>query len=152
MPETLILTGKEIKDLLSMIEVLDAVEDAFKAYGEGKADMPPKSYLRVEKGDFRAMPAHLLGMAGIKWVNVHPENQKLALPTVMGILICSDPETGYPWAVMDATEITAYRTGATAAIASKYLARPDSKVVGVVGAGQNWPKLVARIKRSWMRP
>jgi alanine dehydrogenase len=53
----------------------------------------------------------------------------------MAILIYSDPETGYPLAIMDATEITAYRTGATAAIASKYLARRDSHTIGIIGAG-----------------
>jgi alanine dehydrogenase len=54
----------------------------------------------------------------------------------MATLIYSDPATGYPLAVMDAMDITAYRTGATAAIASKYLARPDSSTLGLIGAGQ----------------
>ena len=103
--------------------------------GEGKGKMPAKVYLSVEKGDFRAMPAALPGCAGMKWVNVHPKNPSLGLPSVMAILIYSDPETGYPLAIMDATEITAYRTGAAAAIASKYLARPDSHTVGIIGAG-----------------
>jgi alanine dehydrogenase len=53
----------------------------------------------------------------------------------MAILIYNDPETGYPLAIMDATEITAYRTGAAAAIASKYLARRDSHTIGIIGAG-----------------
>jgi alanine dehydrogenase len=81
------------------------------------------------------MPAALPGCAGVKWVNVHPQNPSLGLPSVMAILIYSDPETGYPLAIMDATEITAYRTGAAAAIASKYLARRDSHTIGVIGAG-----------------
>jgi ornithine cyclodeaminase/alanine dehydrogenase-like protein (mu-crystallin family) len=54
----------------------------------------------------------------------------------MGIIVYSDPNTGYPLAIMDATEITAYRTGATAAIASKYLAPDNSRTLGIVGAGQ----------------
>jgi alanine dehydrogenase len=97
--------------------------------------MPPKVYLAVEHGDFRAMPAALPGCAGVKWVNVHPQNPSRGLPSVMAILIYSDPETGYPLAIMDATEITAYRTGATAAIASKYLARHNSHTIGIIGAG-----------------
>jgi len=66
---------------------------------------------------------------------VHPQNPSRGLISVMAVLIYNDPETGYPLAIMDATEITAYRTGAAAAIASKYLARRDSHTLGVVGAG-----------------
>jgi alanine dehydrogenase len=62
----------------------------------------------------------------------------------MAILIYSDPDTGYPLAIMDATDITAYRTGATAAIASKYLARSNSRTLGLVGAGrQAYTQLLA---------
>jgi alanine dehydrogenase len=119
-----------------MKEVIPAVEEAFRLSALGQARMPPKSYLLVEKGDFRAMPASLPGAAGLKWVNVHPQNPQHGLPTVMAILIYNDPETGYPLAVMDATDITAYRTGAASAVASKYMARKDSKTLGLVGAGR----------------
>jgi ornithine cyclodeaminase/alanine dehydrogenase-like protein (mu-crystallin family) len=73
--------------------------------GEGRGKMPAKVYLAVEHGDFRAMPASLPGCAGVKWVNVHPQNPSRGLPSVMAVLIYSDPETGYPLAIMDATEI-----------------------------------------------
>jgi alanine dehydrogenase len=118
-----------------MPDVINVVEDAFRMCGEGKGNMPAKTYLSVEGGDFRAMPAALPGSAGMKWVNVHPQNPSRGLPSIMAILIYNDPETGYPLAIMDATEITAYRTGAAAAIASKYLARRDSHTIGIIGAG-----------------
>jgi alanine dehydrogenase len=141
---TLIISAKDVRELLHMGEVVDAVEDAFRAYGEGELEMPPKAYLKVREGDFRAMPSCMAGAAAIKWVNCHPNNRSKGLPTVMGVLIYSDSETGYPLAVMDATEITAYRTGATAAIASKYLARRDSRTLGLVGAGrQAYSQLLA---------
>jgi len=133
---TLILNKNALKDLLKMPDVIRVVEDAFKAWGQDKANMPPKAYLVVEQGDFRAMPAAIPGAVGMKWVNVHPNNMSRDLPTVMAILIYSDPETGYPLAVMDATDITAYRTGATSAIASKYLARQNSHTLGIIGAGR----------------
>ena len=133
---TLLLDRNATSDLLSMPEVIRAVEDAFVAWTEGKASMPPKAYLTVEKGDFRAMPAAIPGAAGVKWVNVHTQNPSLGLPTVIGVFIYSDPDTAYPLAVMDATEITAYRTAATAAIASRYLARKDSHALGIIGAGK----------------
>jgi alanine dehydrogenase len=132
---TLLLDRNAIKALLGMSDVVNVVEEAFRMCGEGKGKMPPKTYLALEHGDFRAMPASLPGCAGVKWVNVHPQNPSLGLPSIMAILIYSDPETGYPLAIMDATEITAYRTGAAAAIASKYLARRDSHTVGIIGAG-----------------
>jgi len=132
---TLLLDRNAIKTLIRMSDVINVVEEAFKMCGEGKGKMPPKVYLAVEQGDFRAMPAALPGCAGVKWVNVHPRNPSLGLPSIMAILIYNDPETGYPLAIMDATEITAYRTGAAAAIASKYLARRDSHTIGIIGAG-----------------
>jgi alanine dehydrogenase len=132
---TILLDRNAIKTLIRMSDVINVVEEAFRMCGEGKGKMPAKVYLSVEQGDFRAMPAALPGCAGVKWVNVHPQNPSLGLPSIMAILIYNDPETGYPLAIMDATEITAYRTGAAAAIASKYLARRDSHTIGIIGAG-----------------
>lgn len=144
---TLILKKDDVQKLLDMAEVIKAVEQAFKDWAQGRGDMPPKAYLLVEKGDFRAMPAALPGAVGIKWVNVHTQNSSLGLPTVMATLIYSDPSTGYPLAVMEATDITAYRTGATAAIASKYLARKDSRTLGIIGAGrQSYTQLLAHLE------
>lgn len=133
---TLILGKTVVRSMLNMAEVIKAVEQAFRDWTRGKATMPSKSYVRLDKGDFRAMPAALPGSAGVKWVNVHPDNPAQGLPTVMAVLILNDPETGYPLAVMDATDITAYRTGATAALASKYMARRDSAALGIIGAGR----------------
>jgi alanine dehydrogenase len=132
---TLLLDRNAVKNLMKMADVISVVEEAFKMLGEGRGKMPAKTYLSLERGDFRAMPAALPGCAGVKWVNVHPQNRSLGLPSIMAILIYSDPQTGYPLAIMDATEITACRTGAAAAVASKYLARPDSHTVGIIGAG-----------------
>ncbi len=127
-----------------MSEIIKVVEQAFRDWAQGKGRMPPKAYLFVDRGDFRAMPAALPGVAGVKWVNVHPQNPAHGLPTVMGIIIYSDPETGYPLAIMDGTDITAYRTAAAATVASKYLARQDSHTLGIVGAGrQAYTQIIA---------
>lgn len=133
---TLLLSKNDVKGLLSMPAVIEAVEQALKDHAVGHARMPHKVYLDTESGDFRAMPASLSGAAGMKWVCAYPGNPAKGLPNVMATLIYSDPATGYPLAIMDAMDITASRTGATAAIASKYLARPDSAALGFVGAGQ----------------
>jgi alanine dehydrogenase len=133
---TLLLNKKDVQHLIAMEEVIPVVEQAFKELTEGKGAMPSKVYLTVKDGDFRAMPAALPGAAGMKWVNVHPGNPLKGLPTVMAVLIYNDPATGYPLAIMDATESTAFRTAATSAIASKYLARKNSTILGIVGAGR----------------
>jgi len=133
---TLILSRKDVAGLLDMPEVMQTVEQAFRDYASGRAQMPAKVYLQVPKGDFRAMPAAVPEAAGVKWVNVHPNNCSKGLPTVLGVIICSDPDTAYPLAIMDATEITAYRTAATSANASRYLARQNSRTLGLIGAGR----------------
>lgn len=134
---TRIISGDELSGLISMEAVVDALEEAFVAYYEGDAEMPPKSYLNVPDGDFRAMPATVSGSAGIKWVNVHPKNpDRFDIPTVMGVVVYSDPETAYPLAILDGTELTRYRTGAVAGVATKYLAPPDASSLGLLGAGQ----------------
>jgi alanine dehydrogenase len=141
---TLLLDRNAVNNLMNMPDVINVVEEAFRMWGEGRGNMPAKAYLLVEHGDFRAMPAALPGCAGMKWVNAHPKNQSLNLPSVMAVMIYNDPETGYPLAIMDGTKITAYRTGAAAAIASKYPARQDSHTIGIVGAGcQSYTQIMA---------
>jgi len=133
---TLILKSADVRSLLDMPSIIDVVEQGIKDLAAGKAKMPPKVYLDTERGDFRAMPALIPGAAGIKWVNVHPGNPLVGLQTVMATIIYNDPMTGYPLAIMDGTEITAYRTGAASAIAAKYMARKDSHILGLIGAGR----------------
>jgi alanine dehydrogenase len=122
--------------LLNVGEVMSVVEQTFRDYAMGRTKMPPKVYIELDKGDFRAMPSAIPGAVGVKWINVHPKNRELGLPTVMGILIYSDPDSAYPLAIMEATEITACRTAASSANACKYLARSDSRTLGLIGAGR----------------
>ncbi|MFQ5887642.1 MAG: alanine dehydrogenase, partial [Candidatus Hydrothermarchaeales archaeon] len=134
------LNSDEIKTVLDIDDVILAVEKAFEQHGLDKVQMPPKSYLYFERynGDLRTMPAYIeaLEMAGAKIVNSHPGNPSKGIPTVMAVVILNDPKTGAPLAVMDGTHLTDMRTGAAGAVACKYLAREDSKVVGLVGAGR----------------
>ena len=166
--ETLLLNGEAVDENARMDRVIDAVEGAFAAYERGDARMPAKSYIDLPAydGDFRSMPAYLnvrgvesadgrdpassLGpgdwdAAGIKWVNVHTDNPAdHDLPTVMGTMIYSDPETAFPLAIMDGTELTMKRTGAAAAVATDHLAVPDASSLGIVGAGvQSYTQLEA---------
>jgi len=149
--ETLLLNGTDVRENAAMAELVPAIEDAFAAFERGDAQMPPKSYIDLPayNGDFRSMPAYLdagtWDAAGIKWVNVHPDNpEKFDLPTVLGTMIYSDPETAVPLAVMDGRELTMLRTGAAAAVATDHLAVPDATSLGIVGAGvQSYTQLRA---------
>jgi len=136
----LLLTERDVKRLLSTQEVMEAVELAFAEKGLKRVQMPSKQYVFFKNynGDLRTMPSHLEGLdiSAAKVVNVHPENRsKHNLPTVMATLIVIDPKNGAPIAVMGGTWITDIGTGAAGGVAVKYLARKNSKVVGLVGAG-----------------
>lgn len=114
-----------------------AIEEAFAEHGRGNVQMPPKSYIFFDKGDFRTMPAYIpsLKIAGVKVVNVHPDNRDHGLPTVMALLIIIDPETGFPSAIINATKLTDLRTAAAGAVAAKHLAPKKSVIMGVMGSG-----------------
>ena len=136
--KTLVIVRHEVEQLLDVNEALQAVEGAFKLKSQGKSIMPAKIYLNIPEyqGDYRAMPAYINGIAGLKWVSTYPNNRQYNLPNVMATIILSDPDTGYPLAIMDGTYITAIRTGVAGGIAAKYLARKGSSIIGVIGAGR----------------
>lgn len=123
---------------LPMSDIILTLEKMFREKGEGRVEMPPKPGIHPRPDSFiHAMPAYIpaLSAAGMKWVSGYPENPKKGLPYISGLIILNDPETGLPRAVMDCTWITAKRTGAATALAAKYLARPDSEAVGILGCG-----------------
>ncbi|MEZ0395588.1 MAG: ornithine cyclodeaminase family protein [Anaerolineales bacterium] len=123
---------------LDMKTIIELLEKAFVDKGHGKVEMPPKPGIHTMPDAFiHAMPAYIPSMrsAGIKWVSGYPENYKRGLPYITGLLILNDAETGLPYAVMDCTWITAMRTGAASALSAKYLARPQSEVVGILACG-----------------
>ena len=98
--------------------------------------MPPKVYLESPgHGDFRAMPARGDGLAMLKWISSFPGNPAHGLPTVMGVVVLSDATTSAPVALLDARSVTALRTGAVAAVASRALAREDAETAGIMGCG-----------------
>jgi ornithine cyclodeaminase/alanine dehydrogenase-like protein (mu-crystallin family) len=135
----LYLSRDEIEKLnVSMKEVIKAVEEAFLEKAKGKTEAPPKPGVHPQNDAFiHAMPAYLsrIRVAGVKWVSGFPENPKRGMPYISGLLVLNDLETGFPICVMDCTWITAKRTGAATAVAARYLAREDSKTLGILGCG-----------------
>ena len=138
-PQLLYLSRSDVeKTGLDMATIIDLLEKAFLEKGNGRVEMPPKPGIHSRPDAFiHAMPAYIPAMrsAGVKWVSGYPGNQERGLPYISGLLILNDDETGIPYAVMDCTWITAYRTGAATALAARYLARPDSQVAGILACG-----------------
>ena len=123
---------------LDLREVNRAIEEAFAEHGRGNVQMPPKVYITFEHGDFRTMPGYIpsLNTAGVKVVNVHPENPKTGLPTVMALTVLLSVQSGIPEAILNATRLTDMRTGAAGAVAAKYLSPSEEITLGVVGSGR----------------
>jgi len=146
---SLILTGSQVMQVLDMDLALSSAQEAFTAYGEGRVNMPPKAYLTLAQGDFRAMYGEIFllrdHICGLKWVNVHPGNPARGLLTVMAKIILNDPDTGLEFADLDGTHITDYRTGAAGGVAARYLARSDATRLGLIGAGAQARTQVAAI-------
>lgn len=138
--QLLYLSRHDVDDAgVTMEEIIDALEIAFREKGKGRTEMPPKPGIHPGGGDnfIHAMPAYIPAMksAGIKWVSGFPGNVERGAPYINGLLILNDVETGLPLSIMDCVWITAKRTGAATALSARYLARPDASVAGVLGCG-----------------
>lgn len=138
--ELLYLSQKDVQACLSMKETVEEVEKAIKLLAEGKAVQPPKIYMTIpdHHGFIKPMTAYItsMGVSASKIFAFFPDNpQKYGKPTVHATVVLNDGLTGVPIAIMDGTWITALRTAASSAIAAKYLAKSNSHVVGMIGAG-----------------
>lgn len=134
---------------------IEVMESVFSLHQKEDYVLPNKSVLRwgdidseTTRGRVNSMPASIGGefqSVGIKWISSSPTNpDKYGLPRASGIIILNDYETLFPKAIMDGMLLSAMRTGANSGVAAKYLAREDSKVLGLIGAGaQNKTQLMA---------
>jgi alanine dehydrogenase len=131
-----VLSHDAVLAAVSPAAAIERVREGFLRHHAGDWVMPSKVYLESPGlGDFRAMPALGDGLALLKWITSFPGNPAVGLPTVTGIVCLSDASNGLPLALLDARSVTALRTGAVAAVASRALARPDASSVGIVGCG-----------------
>ena len=144
------LSGPDIDSVgLSSTEIVAAVEDAVRAHGDRRVVVEPRVHLVPDNdgaGHFNVLRGHLSangpsppdtstrGVSGVKVVGDFVANYAAGLPSELGLLTLYDPATGVPLSIMDATLITACRTGAMTAVGARYLARPGSRVLGHVGA------------------
>ena len=150
----LLLNRGAVQQLLTMEECIELVEKAFAELAQGTAVMPQRVAVTdaEHNGWYAFMPAQLRGMGalGIKAVTVYKDNPaKYDLPSTLATVILLDGETGKATSVMDGGYLTAMRTGAVAGVATRYLARQDARVAGVLGTGvqartQVWAMTIAR--------
>jgi ornithine cyclodeaminase/alanine dehydrogenase len=138
-PGTLLLNRQDIISLLSLNDYIRIVEDAFRLYAEGKTLEPGLLHIDAPTGEFHIKGGGLQldrTYCGVK-VNAgfFQNRARFDMPNIQGTIILCDGENGYPLALMDSIEITLSRTGATTAVAAKYMARPDSCVATICGCG-----------------
>jgi alanine dehydrogenase len=137
--KTLILGRSDMVGLLTPAEYNDCVEHAFRMHGLGRVYMEPKGHIVLDRyqGEWEVMPSYIEEpeAAACKWVSIREDNSRYELPAVFSILIYTHPETGFPLAICDGSHHTLMRTGASAAVSAKWLARKDSKVLAILGTG-----------------
>jgi len=124
-------------------DIFGVVEEAVRAQGRGQVVLEPRVHLvpPSSNGHFNILRGHLSpqNVSGVKVVGDFPDNYRQDLPSELALVTLYDPDTGVPLAIVDGTLITAARTGALTSLGAKYLARPDSAVLGHIGArGSAW--------------
>ena len=142
--ELLYLSRAEVERLLDVDAMLEALGAALISLSSGVTHVPPRVAARVEgRGLLGVMPGYVPGVAlESKLVSVFPDNDHHGIPSHQGLIALFDESNGTPYAVMDGSYITAIRTGGTAAVAARALAREDASVLAILGAGtQGWSHL-----------
>jgi alanine dehydrogenase len=140
MSHPIILNNDQIAEILTIPDCIEIMENLFQEYYEhehcGLIQMPPKVYLDIPNGDFRAMPALVKNTAGIKWCGVHLDATGTRRKVnIFAKVLINDVDSGELLAIMDGEVLTATRTAAVTAVATKYMSRPDSLVGAFVGCG-----------------
>lgn len=137
--DLLYLSQQDVVDVApSVAETVEIVSGALHEHGLGETENPPKPGVHPLPRTFiHAMPALIKRkkQVGMKWVSGFATNHERGLPNISGLIVMNDPETGIPAAIMDGVYITAIRTASVSAVAARHLARKDSKVLSIVGAG-----------------
>ncbi|MHB8694037.1 MAG: ornithine cyclodeaminase family protein [Solirubrobacteraceae bacterium] len=136
MPTIPVLDHDAVLAAVSPARAIENVHEALLKHHAGEWVMPSKLYLQSQPyGDFRAMPAKGDGLAILKWITSFPGNPSKGLLGVNGVVCVSDALTGELLMLLDARAVTALRTGAVAAVASRVLARDDASSVAIIGCG-----------------
>ena len=138
-PAMLVLSREDVRALLDLDDLIDALGSAMADLSAGRASVPDRigALVPEREGRLMAMPGYVpsLGALVSKLVSLFPHNAGTAVPTHQAVIVSFDAQTGSPTALLDGTEITAVRTGACSALSARLLAREDASVLAVLGTG-----------------
>ena len=130
----IVLGKKEIEAVMDPQKMMDQIEEAYRIFKSGKYYMPPRTSVENENKTMMYMPCYTGDVIGTKILSIFPDNAKLGLPSIDGIVLLNDHETGSPAAVLDGQAVTAWRTGAVGGTGIRHLAAEDAHTAGIVGA------------------
>ena len=135
--QLLFLNEDRVRQYLRMTDLIPAMEKALIVFSAGKVTQPVRSVIKVDPpgGFLGLMPALTPEGLGLKAVTFYPSNAEHGIPTHMATIFLVDPRTGTPLAIMDGRLITEMRTAAVSAVATKLLAAPDARILGILGSG-----------------
>jgi alanine dehydrogenase len=147
----MMLNETEVQRYLDPEALLDALAESFIALSSGLVDAPERKSVSVPNaGYLLSMPAYQHGReVAVKLVSVFHDNEQLGIPSHQALICLFDPQTGTPIAVMDGTYITALRTAGAAALSTRLLARADTRILAIVGAGvqgSSHLKMLSRVR------
>ncbi|MCB6202785.1 ornithine cyclodeaminase family protein [Extibacter muris] len=131
----IILSKEDIEKLVDPDKMMDQIEEAYKIFGTGEYYMPPRPSVEHDNKTLMYMPCYTKEIIGTKMLTIFPDNAKLGLPSIDGIILLNNAVTGAPEAVLDGQSVTAWRTGAVGGVGIRHLSRKDCHTVGIVGAG-----------------
>ena len=157
---TLILSRRDVLELLTLHDCIDAVEQAFRLHADGRTLGPGVLGVPAADGGFHIKAAGLIGersyFAAKTNANFPDNPRRFGLPTIQGTVVLADASTGEPLAVIDSASVTALRTGAATAVAAKFLARREARTATIVGCGVQGEIQLAAIaailplQRAWV--
>lgn len=131
----ILLSKEEIEKLIDPNEMMDQIEEAYRLYGENQFFMPPRPVIEHDNKSLIYMPCYTDDVIGTKILTIFPENSKLGLPSIDGVILLNNAVTGAPEALLDGQSVTAWRTGAVGGVGIRHLSRKDCHTVGIIGAG-----------------
>ncbi len=138
-PPMLFINRNEVAQLLDLDALIDALAPAMAELSDGNISQPPRigAQISEREGNLLVMPAYLPGShsLAVKLVSIFPHNHALGIPSHQALIAVFDAQTGAPAAIMDGEHITAMRTAAGSALATRLLARPDAGVLAILGTG-----------------
>jgi len=145
-----LLSAKDIQEAVSMKEAIEAIKEAFILVSEKKILVPPRTHLdlKVHQGTSLIMPSYLPGpeKIGVKIINLYEKNPGLGLPYSFALMLVFDASNGAPLAILEASVLTALRTGAASGLATDLLARKEARVAAIFGAGFQGRRQLEAIK------